>query len=225
MHIPPTFVDVMRHGEPEGACPQGGTILRGSIDHALSKKGWKQAQQRILDTATEWDVVVSSPLIRCAEFASQLVSQLEKAPTLLIRDAWREIHYGDWEGKSTQAIWQETPELMEKMWQAPLEFCAPNGESVADFSQRIAQAWDELLADFQGKRVLLICHGGVMRLLLQQLLLLSPQGMNRFAIPYAAMSRYRVDHSPVSDTANKAKLQHWPSLIAHSGNEYSGEAL
>ena len=240
MHMPPTFIDVMRHGEPEGACPQGGTILRGSIDHALTQKGWRQAQQRIADSSADWDVVVSSPLIRCADFAAQLVADYDKSavtktqlskqqavhkktPLLFIRDAWREIHYGDWEGKSTQAIWQETPELMEKMWQAPLEFCAPNGESVVDFGQRIAHAWDELLADFQGKRVLLICHGGGMRLLLQQLLLLSPQGMNRFAIPYAAMSRYRIDHSPVSDAANKAKLQHWPSLIAHSGDEYSGE--
>lgn len=235
MHIPATFVDVMRHGEPEGGCPQGGTILRGSIDHALTEKGWLQAQQRIANTAANWDVVVSSPLIRCADFAAQLVANLESnaransteynAPPLLIRDAWREIHYGDWEGKSTQAIWQETPELMEKMWQDPLAFCAPQGESVQDFSQRIAQAWSELLADFQGKRILLICHGGVMRLLLQQLLLLSPQGMNRFAIPYASMSRFRVDHSAASDTADKSSLQHWPSLISHSGEAYNDEAL
>lgn len=226
MHNKPTFVDVMRHGEPEGKCSEGGSILRGSIDHALTDKGWQQARQRIasvagsLDAAhSTWDVIISSPLIRCAEFATSLVetsTAFFSDKTLLIENSWRELHYGDWEGMSTNKIWQESPELMEKMWQAPLEFCAPNGESVKDFSQRILQAWQALLAEHQGKRILLVCHGGVMRVLLQQLLLMSPEGMNRLALPYAAMARLRVDHS---QDQNATGIQHWPSLISHYGDE------
>ena len=217
--IQPTFIDVMRHGEPEGACPNGGTILRGSTDHVLTKKGWLQATARIESILMEsegWDVIISSPLRRCADFSESLVSsKLKDSNDFFIKKQWREIHYGDWEGKSTVDIWKEQPELMEKMWQAPLEFCAPNGETVIDFGLRIEQAWTDLIREFQGKRILLVCHGGVMRLLLQQLLMMAPEAMNRFAIPYAAMSRFRVDHS----LSDEGTALHWPSLIAHLGEE------
>jgi len=247
MTVAPTFIDVMRHGEPEGICPKGGTILRGSTDHALTKRGWWQAQQRcqsLIDSEDSdsedsdsersdcenkngpWDIIISSPLIRCSDFAKSLVDSLNKegklvSPSLFINNKWREINYGDWDGKSTADIWRSQPEIMEKMWQAPLEFCAPNGEHVKDFSLRIEQAWSDLLSEFQGKRILLVCHGGVMRLLLQQLLLMEPEGMNRFAIPYAAMSRFRVDHARDEKNANsdEKSMQHWPSLISHLGNE------
>jgi alpha-ribazole phosphatase len=217
----PTFIDVMRHGEPVGTCPSGGTILRGSTDHALTKKGWLQANQRVETVLAEgegWDIIISSPLIRCAEFSSSLAETQNINDRFFIKPQWREIHYGDWDGKSTADIWKNQPELMENMWQAPLEFCAPNGESVKDFDQRIEQAWLDLLTEFQGKRILLLCHGGVMRLLLKQLLLLAPEGMNRFAIPYAAMSRFRIDHG-------EQPGQHWPSLLSHCGEELSGEKI
>lgn len=219
MSLPPTFVDIMRHGEPEG-----GSVLRGHIDHELTQKGWWQAQSRVSGViaaeskdSPAWDVIVSSPLNRCLAFANKIAAQgIAVNNVVQVDDAWRELHYGDWEGISHQRIWQEQSELMEKMWQAPLEFCAPNGEAVKDFSQRIEQAWETLLKAHQGKRILLVCHGGVMRVLLQQLLLMAPEGMNRFAIPYAAMSRFRVDHA-AGEKNNKT--QHWPSLLCHLGNE------
>lgn len=222
----PTFVDVMRHGEPEGKCPEGGSILRGSIDHALTDKGWQQACQRIVSVTgsldavdKSWDVIITSPLLRCSEFATALVKN--STTPVFIKDLWRELDYGDWEGLSSQKIWQDSPEIMEKMWQAPLEFCAPNGEPVKEFSQRILHAWHSLLAEHQGKRILLVCHGGVIRVLLQHLLLMSPAGMNRFAIPYAAMSRFRVDHSQDKNSQDKnyKDIQHWPSLVSHYGDE------
>lgn len=217
----PTFIDVMRHGEPEGVCPEGGTILRGRTDHALTDKGWLQAYQRaeqLLNDGNEWDVIISSPLIRCAHFAKALITEkLMSHPDCLIDARWREIDYGDWDGLSTAKIWQDSPELMEKMWQDPMEFCAPKGEAVTDFSMRIEQAWSDLLMQHQGKRILLVCHGGVMRLLLKQLLLLAPEAMNRFAIPYAAVSRFRIDHS----TSEEEQALTWPSLVTHLGDAIS----
>ena len=217
----PTFIDVMRHGEPEGVCPEGGTILRGRTDHALTDKGWLQAYQRaeqLLNDGNEWDVIISSPLIRCAHFAKALITEkLMSHPDCLIDARWREIDYGDWDGLSTAKIWQDSPELMEKMWQDPMEFCAPKGEAVTDFSMRIEQAWSDLLMQHQGKRILLVCHGGVMRLLLKQLLLLAPEAMNRFAIPYAAVSRLRIDHS----TSQEGLALTWPSLVTHLGDAIS----
>lgn len=213
-----TFIDVLRHGEPQGNPKDGSSILRGSTDHPLTDKGWLQVEKRcqsILATEQQWDVIITSPLLRCAEFAHR-IAEKQGIEQVEIQSQWREIHYGDWENVSTQKIWQQQPELMEKMWQQPMEFCAPNGEPVREFSERIKQAWFELIKQHQGKRILLVCHGGVMRVLLQQLLLLAPEGMNRFAIPYAAMSRFRVDYGEAFDTQQD---QVWPSLISHLADE------
>jgi hypothetical protein len=45
--------------------------------------------------------------------------------------------------------------------------------------------------------------------------------MNRFAIPYAAASRFRVDHSP----AGEGPAKHWPSLLSHLGDEIQGDDI
>ena len=56
-----------------------------------------------------------------------------------------------------------------------------------------------------------------MRLLLKQLLLLAPEAMNRFAIPYAAVSRFRIDHS----TSQEGLALTWPSLVTYLGDAIS----
>ena len=57
------ILDLLRHGETE----QGG--LRGSLDDALTEKGWAQMRDAVAE-AGPWQVLVSSPLQRCARFAA-----------------------------------------------------------------------------------------------------------------------------------------------------------
>ncbi|MNF99009.1 bifunctional RNase H/acid phosphatase [compost metagenome] len=51
-------------------------------------------------------------------------------------------------------------------WADPYAFTPPEGEPVTDFSARVLAAVARLQAAYAGERVLLISHGGVMRLLL-----------------------------------------------------------
>jgi len=106
------------------------------------------------------------------------------------------------------------------MWQQPLEFCAPNGEPVPEFQQRIVGAWKTLLNEHQGKHLLVVNHGGVMRVLTQYLLKLDPMAMNRLAIPYAGLIRFKVDHSE-----ENGKIRHWVSLLAMDGEELTDELV
>ncbi|MNN57439.1 2,3-bisphosphoglycerate-dependent phosphoglycerate mutase [compost metagenome] len=53
-------------------------------------------------------------------------------------------------------------------WADPYSFTPPRGEPVADFSARVLAALERLHATHAGERILLISHGGVMRLLLAQ---------------------------------------------------------
>ncbi|MDP2147122.1 MAG: histidine phosphatase family protein, partial [Pseudomonas sp.] len=59
-------------------------------------------------------------------------------------------------------------EALGLFWADPYSFTPPDGEPVEAFSQRVRDAVLRLHQLYAGQRVLLISHGGVMRLLLAQ---------------------------------------------------------
>ena len=153
-------LDLLRHGETE----LGGG-LRGSLDDALTEKGWAQMRSAVLEQGP-WDRLVSSPLQRCARFAQELGAQLS-VPVSLDKDL-QELHFGDWEGQSAAVLMETDAEGLGRFWADPYAFTPPQGEPVVDFSRRVLTAVERLQASYAGERVLLISHGGVMRLLLAQ---------------------------------------------------------
>lgn len=153
-------LDLLRHGETE----LGGG-LRGSLDDALTEKGWQQMREAVLAQGP-WDRLVSSPLQRCARFAQELGGQLG-VPVVLEKDL-QELHFGAWEGQSAAALMKTDAEALGLFWADPYSFTPPQGEPVADFSLRVRTAVARLQSTYVGERVLLISHGGVMRLLLAQ---------------------------------------------------------
>ncbi|WP_296255360.1 MULTISPECIES: alpha-ribazole phosphatase family protein [unclassified Pseudomonas] len=153
-------LDLLRHGETE----RGGG-LRGSLDDALTPLGWQQMREAVA-SPFGWDRIVSSPLQRCARFAGELSSQLS-LPMSLEPDL-QELHFGDWEGVGTAQLMEADPEGLGLFWDNPYSFTPPNGEPVLAFSERVRGAVLRLHQAHDGERILLISHGGVMRLLLAQ---------------------------------------------------------
>lgn len=153
-------LDLLRHGETE----LGGG-LRGSLDDALTEQGWAQMRAAVIEQGP-WDRLVSSPLQRCARFAEELGAQLG-LPVQLDNDL-QELHFGAWEGQSAAALMDTDAEALGVFWADPYAFTPPEGEPVVDFSTRVLAAVERLHAAYAGERVLLISHGGVMRLLMAQ---------------------------------------------------------
>lgn len=153
-------LDLLRHGETE----LGGG-LRGSLDDALTAKGWAQMRAAVIAQGP-WDRLVSSPLQRCARFADELGAQLN-LPVTLEKDL-QELHFGAWEGQSAVALMETDAEGLGLFWADPYSFTPPEGEPVSAFSDRVLGAVSRLQQAYSGERVLLISHGGVMRLLLAQ---------------------------------------------------------
>ncbi|ROM56238.1 histidine phosphatase family protein [Pseudomonas canadensis] len=151
-------LDLLRHGETE----LGGG-LRGSLDDALTANGWAQMRAAVMEQGP-WDRLVSSPLQRCARFAEELGAQL-KLPVTLEKDL-QELHFGAWEGQSAAALMETDAEGLGLFWADPYRFTPPEGEPVSAFSDRVLGAVARLHQAYAGERVLLISHGGVMRLLL-----------------------------------------------------------
>lgn len=154
----------MRHGETTLS-----HTLRGHLDDALTEHGWLQMQstiQQYLNAQVHWDVIISSPLQRCQNFAAAFAKQLELP--LLLNAEIEEMYFGDWEGVSTQTIYENEPELLANFWQFPTRYHAPNGESLHQFQQRVLHGFNEIYVQMQQhnwNKALIVTHGGVIKLL------------------------------------------------------------
>lgn len=155
-------IDLLRHGES-----QYSHTLRGHLDDELTAKGWQQMQSTIEQVANQsWDVIISSSLKRCACFAEQL-AKTTQLPLLLNHDL-KEMYFGEWEGVSTQQIYETSPELLANFWQKPSQYCPPRAETLMQFQTRVLKGFQELLVEMQNQNwqnALVVTHGGVIKLL------------------------------------------------------------
>jgi broad specificity phosphatase PhoE len=155
---------LVRHGESEWNAVRR---LQGQADIALSPRGEEQA--RALATVVAQlapDRVISSDLRR-ARHTAELLGYAE-APT----DAGlREVDVGEWTGLPIDQIIAQDAEGY-RAWRAG-SFAPPGGEVWQDFATRTLAATTNALATTN--RLLIVCHGGVIRALLQSLLGLPPK--------------------------------------------------
>ncbi|MEI7053690.1 MULTISPECIES: alpha-ribazole phosphatase family protein [Pseudomonas] len=178
-------LDLLRHGETE----LGGG-LRGSLDDALTEKGWAQMRAAVV-AGGPWDRLISSPLQRCERFAAELGEQLN-LPVQLETDL-QELHFGVWEGQSAAALMETDAEALGLFWADPYSFTPPQGEPVRDFADRVLGAVARLHQAYAGERVLLISHGGVMRLLLAQARGLPREQLLNVEVAHAALFALSVE--------------------------------
>ncbi len=182
-----TRIDFIRHGEPVG-----GRMYRGNlVDHPLSKLGWQQMHaaigKRYISLQADWDIVVSSPMLRCHAFADVLSKQL--AIPLLINESLTEIGFGDWEGKTAEELKVADPALFHDFQRDPVNHRPPGAESLQGFSQRITDGVSALLAEYSGKKILLVTHAGIMRTLFVHVLSAPLKSRQLIRFPYAGMFR------------------------------------
>ena len=108
----------------------------------------------------------------------------------------REIAFGDWEGRTSENIMADTPEALNRFWSDPVRYPPPGGEAITEFRQRVSSAWQDWQTQAAGKRVLVVCHGGVIRMLLAEVMgIPTERSFSALTVPYACRSRIRVDIS------------------------------
>lgn len=182
-------LDLLRHGETE----LGGG-LRGSLDDALTEHGWAQMRAAV-QAQGPWDRVLSSPLQRCARFAEELGARLG-VPVHLEADL-QELHFGAWEGRSAAALMETDAEGLGLFWSDPYAFTPPEGEPVTQFAARVLAAVQRLHRAYAGQRVLLVSHGGVMRLLLARARGLPREQLLNVDVAHGALFALRVEADAV----------------------------
>lgn len=152
---------LLRHGD---------TGLRnqyvGSSDVSLSPEGVAQAEKSCAFLSTvPFDTVLCSPMKRCVE----TVVHLSCSCPVLYHDFLKEIDFGRWEKKKFEEIVHSDKDAVDSWVSHPDSFTFPDGESLKHFESRITLA-AKFLCESDARVILVVCHGGVIRHLLCNLL-------------------------------------------------------
>jgi alpha-ribazole phosphatase len=180
-----TQIDLLRHGEPVG-----GARYRGQLDDALSEKGWRQ-MWRTVEGMSEWQQIVTSPLLRCSSFAVALGERLQLPVPEEPR--FREVGFGEWEGRTRVELEKIDPGQVTRFLQDPVNSRPPGAEPLEDFTGRVQAGFDDLLDRFTGQSVLVVAHAGVIRAIMAYVLEVPPARMYRIHVANAGLSRIRTD--------------------------------
>ena len=152
------FVAV-RHGETDENLH---SILQGQSDTHLNALGIRQAEcvaERLKHE--HFDLIYSSDLQRAMRTA-ELIAEPHKLPVFPLR-ALREWNLGALQGGKWEDLRVKFPAAMQAFREERVDFQVPDGESRADFYQRVADCLDEMSERFEGKRILLVSHGGALK--------------------------------------------------------------
>jgi len=185
---------LVRHGDvdvPSGVC-------YGQLDCAVTSSFNKDVQKLIDYFQThclfpeyqhqqhhqqkrDLPIIITSPLKRCVQLAEGLQAHFDnddsaankvslKSP-VQINHAFKEISFGQWEGKSWGTIGQKS---IEEWNNNLLDFTFPGGESARGFNLRVVNAWralqQQLTQQTKTQQVIIICHAGVIRSILSDFL-------------------------------------------------------
>lgn len=156
------LIGLLRHGEVEG-----GDRFRGRTDDALTAGGLARMEAAVAASGG-WQQVVSSPLVRCAGFTRDYARRHAVPHSLDAR--LMEMHFGAWEGLTAAELMATDPDALARFWNDPLHNTPPGGEPLPRFRARVLDAWRDILLAHARERVLLVTHGGVIRVLLCQIM-------------------------------------------------------
>lgn len=190
---------LLRHGEPadeaRGRC-------YGSLDVELSAEGKRQAQSASAALSKQtFGAIYSSPRRRCREAARILA--IERPCKVEIIDALAEIHFGNFEGRTYDEIALDHPDLFQQWMERPTEFQFPGGESLEQMWKRVTAAARTLRERHSGESIAIVTHGGVIRILLAEVLGVPPANIFRIAQDYGAINLIRYfDGTPVVEMVN-----------------------
>lgn len=180
-----TTIDLIRHGEPVG-----GRKYRGQTDDPLSEKGWAQMWEAVGDYDA-WQHIVTSPLARCRVFADALA--IKRALTVTVEHRFREVGFGAWEGKTPGQLNAAHPGCVFDFKLDPVAHRPEGAEPVAEFHARVASGWGDLLSAHSGESILVVCHAGIIRMVLTTVLGMPPEHGYRIQVASAALTRIVVE--------------------------------
>ena len=155
----------MRHGETVWNTERR---YQGMTDIELSEEGLRQAEcaaKRFKNIKI--DKIYASPLKRAMKTAEKVAA--EKGLEIISEDDFREIHFGEWEGKTVPELTEKYGDSYTNFIREPHKYGFPGEGSVENVINRIKPGIDKLIAEDEGN-VLIVSHGGIIRLMIMYIM-------------------------------------------------------
>jgi len=156
----PTFIYFVRHGETV-LTPARKFSGTGSLDPELMQEGLDQADLVAAECAKLGvEVLIASPLNRTRQTAEAIArtTGLE----IIFDEVWFELSFGSWDGKAIEEVREQEPDAYQA-WLNSSSYAPPGGESYDEASIRIEEALEMLVAQYPGKKVIVVTHNGVIK--------------------------------------------------------------
>ena len=172
---------IARHGETPWNVENR---VSGRTDVPLTEKGMEQARllaQNAMGKGIQ--VIIASPLLRARQTA-QAVSEAIGVP-IELDERLIELDFGSFEGGPRSA-----PEFQYTRAQFPTRY--PGGESAFQLAHRVYSCLEDVKRKYAGKTVLLVCHGGVCRMVRSYFMDLTNDEYSYYFAPNAELVEYEL---------------------------------
>lgn len=153
----------IRHGETE--FNKLGKTMGQICDESLNQEGVEQAEQVSQGLPQDIDIIFFSPLKRAKETAEIINRYLNKP--FESRDELKERNYGSLSGKTWEniAVISKIENIYELDKTFRYDYRPFGGESVEEVKSRLLRFIEELKSKYDGKKVLIVTHGGLIRIM------------------------------------------------------------
>lgn len=191
---PVTTVYLVRHGRTNDG--DAGRYC-GRTDVPLSEKGAAQMaslaerlKERVAACREEdipcLDAVFCSDLTRAVKSADIIAAAFDLRP--VSSPQLGERNFGRWEGLTFDEIESRYPEELRDWMKDPAGHRPTGGESAEDVRARVMPIFGKLVRRHPGRRIAVVAHGGVNRIILGSLLHIPLEHLFRIEQDYAALN-------------------------------------
>jgi broad specificity phosphatase PhoE len=185
----------LRHGQTT-ASQTGGYC--GTLDPDLTRTGYRMAEDFAhAYQSVPWAAVFSSPLRRAVATAKPLCEAA--GIQMQLSDGLREIAFGQWEGKTPEAVNREFHDdyvrwLTDPGWNAPT-----GGQKGIDIARRSSPVLEQIEKTYATGNVLVVSHKATIRIMLCSLLGIDVgRFRDRISMPVASVSIVEIaPHGPL----------------------------
>ncbi len=171
-------VYVVRHTTPKLTAG----LIYGHLDVELADDFQKEIDSVLAKLPAHFDRVFSSPSSRCTQLAMEITARFVTDERLT------ELNFGDWEGKT----WDTVDQQDLQFWMDDfVNVRVPGGESMLDMQQRVTEFREEL-KELSYKSVLIVTHGGVIRLLRAEETGIPPERLFEIKVGYGEVFKMHI---------------------------------
>ncbi|MEM9681684.1 MAG: histidine phosphatase family protein [Pseudomonadota bacterium] len=137
-------------------------------------------------------VLITSDLQRAMQTAAAIADAGLPMPDGVRDPAFREQHFGDWQGEMRDAFHARRARPEPTFWMAAIDERPPNGESFVDLVERVIPAVERHTDTHGGRDIVCVAHGGTIKAALAHALELDHDQAITFSVANCSVTR--LDH-------------------------------